>query len=183
MQNKKLMIVFGLAVLLVGAAAFMAGRMLNIGTGPVGFFGSPVGNAGVNYIAIDDIVPATELPATPAEVTGMFVERKDNTLIVRAVSFDPGLGGILNDSPLDSNSGPKVEVVVTGETTVYRETTDFGQSIGEDHVSVQQTVEEDTLDHLNSQSMVTVWGRRNGDRVIAEVLLYMNPMMIKKPTQ
>jgi hypothetical protein len=175
------MILFGLATLLVGAAAFMAGQMLNRGAGPVGFFGRPVDNAGATFISIDDIVPAPELPATPPELTGLFVERKDNTLIVQEVSFDPGLGRMLNDSPLDENSGPKVEVVITGGTTVYRETTDFGQSIREDHVSFQQTVEEDTLDHLTTQCMITVWGRRNGERVIAEVLLYMNPMMIKKP--
>jgi hypothetical protein len=181
MHNKKLIIVFGLAVLLVGVAAFMAGRMLNAGTGPVGFFGRPVENAGRNFISIGDIVPAPELPTTPPELTGLFVERRDNTVMVQEVSFDPGLGGMLNDSPLDENSGPKVEVVITGETTVYRETTDFGQSISEEDFSVQQTVQEDTLDKLNAQSMVTVWGRKNGDRVIAEVLLYMNPMMIKKP--
>jgi hypothetical protein len=183
MQNKKHFIGFGIAILLVGAAAFMAGRMLNAGSGPIGFFGRPVGNAGANFISIDDIVPAPELPTIPAELTGLFVERKDNTVIVHEVSFDPGLGGMLNDSPWDENSGSKVEVVVTGETTVYRETTDFGQSISADHVSFQQTVEEDTLDNLNSQSVVTVWGRRNGDRVVADVLLYMNPMMIKKPAQ
>jgi hypothetical protein len=183
MKNKILYVVSGLAILLVGVAAFMAGRMLNASTAPAGFFGRPIGNAGRNFISIDDIVPAPELPTTSPELTGLFVERKDNTVILQEVSFDPGLGGMLNDSPLDENSGPKVEVVITGETTVYRETTDFGQSLSEDHVSFQQTVEEDTLDNLNLQSMITVWGRRNGDRVIAEVLLYMNPLMIKKPSQ
>jgi hypothetical protein len=127
MQNKKLIIVFGLAVLLVGTAAFLAGRMLNTDAGPVNFFGRPLGNVGANFISLEDIVPAPELPTTPPEVTGLFLERKDNTVIVREVSFDPGLGGMLNDSPLDENSGPKVEVVVTGETTVDRETTDFSQ--------------------------------------------------------
>ena len=182
MQYKKLYLVFGVATLLVGAA-FMAGRMLSAGTRPVGFFGRPAGNAGRNFISIDDIVPAPELPITLPEVTGLSLERKDNTVIVRWVSFDPGLGGMLNDSPVDENSGPKVEIVITGETTVYSETTDFGQSISEEDFSVQQTVQEDTLDNLDAQSMITVWGRKNGDRVIAEVLLYMNPMMIKKPTQ
>lgn len=182
MQNKKLFIVFGIVVLLVGAAAFLAGRMLNAGTGPVGFFGRPVENADVNFISIDDIVPAPELPTTSPELTGLFVERKDNTVMVQEVSFDPGLGGILHDSQLDEDSGPRVEVVVTGATLVYRETTDFGQSISEEDSAFQQTVEEDTLEYLNTQSMITVWGRRNGERIIAEVLLYMNPMMIKKPT-
>lgn len=181
MQNKRLYVVFGIAILLVGAAAFLAGRLFSQGIGP-GRESGAIGNGQV-FISLNDITPAPELPTTAPEVTGLFVERKDNTLIVQSVSFDPGFGGILNDSPLDENSGPKLEVVVTGETTVYRETTDFGQRISEEDFSVQQTVQEDTLDNLNGQSMVTVWGRRNGERVIAEVLLYMNPMMIKKPAQ
>jgi hypothetical protein len=46
--------------------------------------------------------------------------------------------------------------------------------------TVQQTVEESTLDHLNSQSMVTVWGRKSGDRIIADVLFYSNPVIFKR---
>jgi hypothetical protein len=183
MQNKKLMIVFGLAVLLVGTAAFMAGRMINRGAGFSSVvFGGQRG-AGQVFISLDDITPAPELPTTTPEITGLFFERKDNTVIVQTVSFDAGIGGIAENSPQDANSGPKVEIVITSQTTVYRETTEFSRPVPGKEFSVQQTVEEDTLDNLNSQSMITVWGRRNGDRVIAEVLLYMNPMMIKKPTQ
>jgi hypothetical protein len=29
--------------------------------------------------------------------------------------------------------------------------------------------------------MIQVWGRKNGDRIIADILLYSNPVMIKKP--
>jgi hypothetical protein len=80
-------------------------------------------------------------------------------------------------------SGPKVEVVVTNETTVYRETTDLGGppdlKSGETE-TIQQTVEESTLDELNSQSMVSVWGRKSGDRIIADVVFYSNPVMFKR---
>ena len=178
MQNKRLYITLGLTVLLVAAAAFIAGRLFSSGMGPSRESGA-LGNGQV-FISGDDITPAPELPITTSEVTGVFVERKDNTVIIRTVSFDSGVGGIINGSPMDKNSGPNVEVVITGETTVYRETTDFGQPVAGEDFFVQQTVEEDTLDNLNSQSLVTVWGRRNGDRVIAEVLLYMNPLMIQK---
>jgi hypothetical protein len=33
----------------------------------------------------------------------------------------------------------------------------------------------------NSQTFVSVWGRRSGDRVVADVLFYSNPQSIKKP--
>jgi hypothetical protein len=181
MQSKRLYIVLGIVILLVGTAAFVAGRLLNSRAGFGSFvFGGPSGGDQV-FISIDDIIPAPELPTTTPEITGLFVERKDNTVIVQTVSFDAGVGGIAENSSPDANSGPKVEVVITSQTTVYRETTEFGRPIPGEEFSVQQTVEEDTLDHLNSQTMITVWGRKNGDRVIAEVFLYMNPLMIKKP--
>jgi hypothetical protein len=82
---------------------------------------------------------------------------------------------------IDENSGPKVEIVVTNETVVYRETTDIGKPQPGENQTVQQTVEESTLDQLNNQSMVTVWGRKSGDRIIAEIVFYSNPIMIKAP--
>jgi len=178
MPNKKSYIGLGIIVLLVGVAAFVAGRMLNGRVGPVGL-GGP--NGGPVSISLNDITPAPELPTTRPEITGVFVERKDNTVIIQVVSFDAGVGGILEDSPSDVNNAPKVEVVITGKTTVYRETTEFNRPVAGENFSVQQTVEESTLDYLNSQTMITVWGRQNGDRVIADILLYMNPLMIKKP--
>ena len=178
MQNKKLILVMGILVLLVSVAAFMAGRMLNSGVGPVGL-GGPI--EGQVSISLDDIIPAPELPTTKPEITGMFVEREDNTVIVRAFSFDPGIGGVAGDSPIDTNSGPKVEIVVTSKTAIYRETTEFRRPVASEDFSIQQTVEESTLDDLNEQTTIIVWGHRNGDRVTATVLFYSNPLMLKKP--
>ncbi|HEY7533907.1 MAG TPA: hypothetical protein VH681_14130 [Nitrospiraceae bacterium] len=179
MQNKRLYVILGLTVLLVGAAAFLAGRMFSTGLGPRSESGAL--GSGQVFVSLNDITPAPELPTTPPEMTGLFVERKDNTVIVRVVSFDAGLGGIAGNAPEEGQSEPEVEVIVTGETTVYRETTEFRNPVAGQEFSIQQTVEEATLDDLNTQTMITVWGRKNGDRVIAEVFLYMNPLMIKKP--
>ena len=66
---------------------------------------------------------------------------------------------------MDTTSGPKVEVVITGETIVYRTSYEISE------ISVQQAVEETTLDDLNSEMMITVWGRKNGDRIIADISL------------
>ena len=77
--------------------------------------------------------------------------------------------------------GPKKEVVITGETTIYLEDTEFGEpQPGQTNV-VQQSVTTGSLDDLSSQSFVTVWGRKNGDRIIAEVLFISNPVMFKRP--
>ena len=139
-----------------------------------------LGNGQV-FVSMNDITPALELPTTTPEITGLFIERNDNTVIVQTVSFNAGVSGIAENASSDANNGPRVEVIVTGETIVYRETTEFSNPVAGEEFSIQQTVEEDTLDNLNSQTMITVWGRKNGDRVIADVLLYMNLAMILKP--
>jgi hypothetical protein len=177
MQNKKLYIISGLAVLLIGIAAFITGRMLNGNVGTVGL-GGP--NNGQVSISMNEITPAPELPATPADVTGSFVERKDNTLVVQAVTFGTGVGGAAADSPVDENSGVRVEVVITGETLIYKDVTEFPAPVNGEVHNVQQAAEESALDDLNTQCFLSVWGRRSGDRIIADVLFYMDPQSIKK---
>jgi hypothetical protein len=66
---------------------------------------------------------------------------------------------------MDASSGPKVEVVVTGETIIYHDDFEVEQSF------IQQTVEETTLDSLDPHMLITVWGRDDGDRVIADIIL------------
>ena len=178
MQNKKIYILFGLIVLLVGAAAFIGGRLLNGKIGPLGW-GSV--NPERVSISINDVTPAPELPNTQADVTGTFVEMKDNTITVQAVTFGMGVGGVADNSPMDENSGVKTEVVVTGETKIYQDVTQIPEPVNGEIHNVQQAVEEGTLDDLNDQSFITVWGRRSGERIIADVLFYSNPKMIKKP--
>jgi hypothetical protein len=189
MQNKKLIVGLSILIVLVGAAAFLGGRLLNQRVGPMGLVGLP-GNGDVMSVSIQ-VTPAPELPTTQPEVIGSFVERKDNSIFVSSVSMDAGKGGVVvksgggegesfAGSPVD-NHGPKVEVVIGNETTIYIETTAMsGPPTGENQV-LQQTVEKGSLDDLTSQSFVTVWGRKSGDRIIAEVLFISNPVMFKRP--
>ena len=188
MQNKKTILVMSILVFVVGAAAFVGGRMLNSNVNPLGLFGLG-GQGDVMTFAIQ-VVPAEELPKTPPEAMGLFVERKDKTLVIQTLSLKGGTGGVVVEKSkgeavagtrLDSEGGPQVEVVVTNQTTIYRETTEMGKPTSGETQTVQQTVEEATLDDLTSESMVTVWGRKSGDRIIAEVLFYSNPVMFKRP--
>ncbi|HEU0297035.1 MAG TPA: hypothetical protein VFR47_30125 [Anaerolineales bacterium] len=192
MQNKKLIILLGVVVLLAGVAAFVGGRLLNQRVGPRGL-GMPLGGGGDMMSIAVQITPAPELPTTQPELIGSFVERKDKTIVIQSVSMEAGKGGmvlqssgggegeVVSGSPPE-NSGPKVEVVISAETTIYIETTDMGgpPTSGETQV-LQQTVEEGSLDDLTSQSFVTVWGRKSGDRIIAEVVFISNPVMFKRP--
>ena len=178
MQSKKLYVILGVVLLLVGAAAFVAGRMIN---GKVGIVGLGGPHGGRVSISMEDITPAPELPGTKADITGLFVERKDNTVVVQAVSFGTGVGGVSRDAPVDENSGIKVEVVVTGETLIYKDVTQLPSPVNGAIHNVQQAAEEGTLDALNSQTFITVWGRRSGDRIVADTLFYSNPQSMKKP--
>jgi len=190
MQNKKLIITLVILVIVVGAAAFIGGRLLNQKAGPLGL-GMPLGG-GEGMVSISvQVTPAPELPTTEPETLGLFVERKDNSIFVSAISMDAGGKGVVVQSggggdgePSVSGpkaDGPKKEVVITSETTIYLENTDFGEPKPGENQVIQQTVTEGSLDDLTSQSFVTVWGRKSGDRIIADVVFISNPVMFKRP--
>jgi len=42
-------------------------------------------------------------------------------------------------------------------------------------------VELSTIDEITEQSSITVWGRKAGDRIIADVILFSTPFMMKAP--
>ena len=175
MQNRKQYIVLGVAIVVVGIAAFMAGRMLNDGVNPLSLFGFAGQGDGIS------ILPAEELPKMQPAVEGLFVGRQDNMIFVE--TNPPGGDGV-SGAPVGLGGGRKFEVVVTTETILYRDTTQppARRPSGDDPRELQQIVEEGTLDDLNdSQSLVMVWGRKSGDRIVAEVLLYIDLVTIEKP--
>jgi hypothetical protein len=191
MLNKKTLLIFGILVILVAATAFIGGRMLNGRVRPLGF-GMPMGEGDMMSISVQ-VTPAAELPTTEPQTVGLFAERKDNSIFVSAISIDAGGKGVVveadggsgeNGEPSVSGpkpDGPKKEVVITSETMIYLENTDFGEPKPEANLTIQQTVTEGSLDDLTSQSFVTVWGRKSGDRIIAEVLFISNPVIFKRP--
>ncbi|MCI0550433.1 MAG: hypothetical protein L0287_05725 [Anaerolineae bacterium] len=160
MQNKKLILVLVFIVLVVGAAAFIGGRFLNQNF-------SSTGSVSVT------LIPAIELPITLPDVTGAFIERRDNIIIVETKSLGASAG-------TRSEGGPQIEVIITSETIIYRETTQLGEPLSGGNQTIQQTVEEAALDGINPQSMVMVWGRKSGDRIITVVLMYSDTVMIKR---
>ena len=172
-MNKKLYFTLGILILVLAAAAFVAGRLLTRGVSPLALFG-PAGD-GIS------ILPAEELPKTPPDVEGLFVERQDNTIIVED---DQPVGDPVSGSPVGTGGGPKLEVFITAETLVYHDTTELParRPTGDDPRVIQQTMEEGTLDNLiPSQSLIRVWGRKSGDRVIAEVMVYIDLVTFQKP--
>ena len=174
-------------VILLAAAAFMAVRYFvqpqnAAGGGPGGknmiSVGGP-GGAGKTFEL--NIKPAEELPVTEPEAAGMFVERKDNSIFVGTGNVSVMVKAQPGEEPqVDSSfSGPKVEVVVSANTVVYKDTTNLDPE--NPGAEVQQTVELSTIDEITEQSQITVWGRKAGDRVIADIIVFSSPFRIKAP--
>ncbi|MFZ6029276.1 MAG: hypothetical protein ACOYYS_16310 [Chloroflexota bacterium] len=181
----------GLVLLVVlAAAAFFAGRLINqkaVTPDGLPMLGSGPGNGQMVGLAVS-VKPAPELPQTPPELNGLFTKRDDKSIFIGTMTGNMGMGVTVSEGSSDggpeirkgpSYDGPVVEVVITSETKLYVETTQLDPSQASQEV--QQTVGPGNLDDLGSDSMVTVWGRRTGDRVIADVVLYSSPMMITLP--
>jgi hypothetical protein len=187
-MKKNILITSGiiLVVLLLAGAALMGGRLLN---------GQPLSASGFNLfsgggngrqevrINLDDILPAEELPQTPAEVRGLFDHRENNSIFVGTgqvtMIVEQDQSGNVESS--SNASGPVLEVVVTNDTVVYHDTT-LQKYNGQPPAGqkIQQVLEPGSLDDIGQHSTLTVWGKKTGDRVIAEILVYTTPAFAER---
>ncbi len=199
MQNKTRYIILALVVIIIGAAAFIAGRLLNGGPNPLGIL--PFAENGAQSFAVSiNMKPAPELPTAQADAVGTFVSRQDNSFTIQTIpmmavggtggqtggavvvsgsSSSPDQGGLSVVGPAGSD-GPKLEVVVTSSTKIYRDATEMPSEPPSGSTTIQQKVEPGTLDDIRDQTMIMVWGRKSGDRLIADVISFSNPVMFKK---
>jgi hypothetical protein len=80
------------------------------------------------------------------------------------------------------SGAPVTEVVITHDTKIYKDTTweSFGFSdvdeSAETSNTIEQKVEPGPANEIGTSAMVTVWGERRGDRVVATFILYEAPM-------
>ncbi len=189
---KRILIAGGILVLvlILAGAAFVGGQLLNgqalpgLGSGGVlgMMLGGPSGNQHV--VRVGDIIPAKELPQGPADARGLFDHRQDNSIFVGTGQVNVSIRGDRSGKVTTSAShtGPVVEVVVSPKTVVYRDTTD--EQFDSQQTSggkVQQVVEPGSLDEAGQYSMITAWGKKTGDRIIADVLVYTLPPVLGKP--
>ena len=127
---------------------------------------------------LDDILPAEELPQTPADVRGLFDRRENNSIFVGTGQITLMVQSDQNGNVESSSNatGPTVELVVTNDTIVYHDTT-LEQYNGQPPAGekIQQVLEPGSLDDVGENSTITVWGKKTGDRVIADVLVYTTP--------
>jgi hypothetical protein len=186
--NKPTLIVGGIVVILLASAAYVSGRLLTgQGLAWLSQSGQGVsldgGNSNGVHIDRGDVRPAKELPQAPADIDGIFDYRQDNSIFVGTGNFNVRVqadqsGKVETGSHYD---GPLVEVVVTSQTAVYEDVT-MQQFNGPpaDGQKIQQVLESGSLDDMVESSGITVWGKRTGDRIIADVLVYLSPVFKRK---
>ncbi len=188
-MKRNFILIAGIVVLLalLGGAAFVGGQLLNGQGLPVqassGGLKMAIGQGAKPGQTFQlDIQPAKELPQTPAEAKGLFDQRKDNSIfvgtgLVRMMAQKDQSGNVTTSATHD---GPTVEVVVTSQTTVYRDVTMKQFSGQPPSGKIQQVVELGSLDEVGKDSMVTAWGKKTSDRIIADVLVYSLPSILSK---
>jgi hypothetical protein len=182
----------GVLVLALVGAAFWAGRLLNPQTGPVASFGplgAPGGGMAVQSVQIDMGEPPAELPLSAPDVAGSFVKRSDNILTVGTFTGQGSEGVVVVEGAsggaqlqTQGNNGPQQEVVVTQSTKIYRDATfdDLKGGMPDTSQKIQQKVAEASLDEIGTMSMIRAWGRKSGDRIIADVLFFSSPIIFQK---
>ena len=119
------------------------------------------------------IEAAKELPTTTPNLRGVLTKRADNTLTFGVRNGGPGGG--------DNGAAQIVDVVVTSDTTIYHDITQLNFDGQSPSGAVQQKVEPGSLDNINTNSRVAVWGEQNGNQVTAKVLVYTDPMTFQRP--
>ncbi len=151
------------ALIVFAGGAFAAGRLSASPQGGDRPFGSRLDF---------QIVPAQELPTTTPNVRGIVTQRTDNTLSVgQRGGLESGGGG--NTTLQD--------VIVTSDTTIYHDITQVNFNGQPPSGPIQQKVEPGSLDGVNTNSRVTVWGDQNGNQVTAKVLVYSDPIAFRQP--
>jgi hypothetical protein len=173
-----------LAVLLV-AAAFVGGQLLNTeaaaGASPLQMVAGQSGaESGANAQGMQtfdmEMESAEEVPQTEPDVTGLLARRGDNSIFITTGTVVMTIG-INPDGTLSANGtadGPEVEVVIPHTAQVYVDTTALTSAGAPQADGMRkQTVEPGTVDEIGENSIISVWGERRGDRVIAHTVLYM----------
>lgn len=189
-MKRTTLIVLGILVLvaLLAGAAFVGAQLLSGQGLPVqassGGLKMAIGQgAKPGQMFSLNIEPAKELPQTPADAQGLFDHRKDNSIFVgtgqvRMMAQKDASGNVTTSA---SHDGPTVEVVVTLQTIVYRDVTMKQFNGPPPSGKIQQVIEPGTLDEVGQDSLLTTWGKKTGDRIIADVFVYSPPsVMIKK---
>lgn len=176
-----------IGVVILGSAAFLGARLLSRQTDSKGNFETiPIGGGedGMAYSVSEssiDIEHADEIPERQADASGLVSQIKDRSLYVQ--TGENFVVSMSENGEVDSdveNKGPLIEAVVTGDTQIFADTT-FDSGVPEEMDNIQQLVEPADFSEIQADTMISVWGSKRGDRLIAEVILFTRPLKLSPP--
>jgi hypothetical protein len=159
-------------ILLLSGAAFVGGRLLTDREMPAGNQQIVLSDSGGGVSTTGTMIEtlqADEMPDRAPDVAGLFTRREDNRLFV-------GTGALsamkVEDRWEFHHDGPVIEVVTTHDTLVYRDDTlqEFGDVPPADRV--QQVLTSSTVDKVERNSTLSVWGEQRGERLVADVIVF-----------
>lgn len=170
-RKGKPVLLLGVVLLVVAlGTAYVLGRYLR-GDGSKGESSTIVDMAG--GVAITQLEMAEDLPKTQPTIWGIVDHVQDNSIYVTQL---PPLDQIAAQMSVDF--GPTEEVVVTSKTIIYEVPPYDGPPNGVIH----EVVIPGSVDEIGESHLVTVWGERRGDRIVADVLKYNTHSKIVLPT-
>ncbi len=200
-MKRTIFIIAGVTVLLLllAGAAFMAGRMLGGGpqqgnamAGPGGVvlsgdgFDSEGGRATSSMTKMIVLDMPEELPDSEPVVLGSFVRQEDNSVFVSEAAS--GVFVLQSDQSTSASvpaSGTETEVVITKETIIYQQVIDYDDwnDMSSSGGTIQMKVQSGSVEEMGEGSIVTVWGDKRGERVVADVVLYSEPVVFSSPSR
>lgn len=200
-MNKKYVVIGFVVVLLLAGASFMAGRLLlqtaQANDGPqimMGLDGEMMTsgggpmiggqNTGMQDAMMVEMEGAPELPQRAQDVMGTIEKIADNSIFVSALNGMETMimidenGNIETDSDAPESDANQVEIVITQDTEIYREVMEMlditdPNAMEELPETIKQEVELITMEEIGDNGFITAWGQKRGERLIAEVVLYM----------
>ncbi len=188
-MKRIVLIGIGIIVLiaLIGGAAYVGGQLLaQQQAQPQAASGAQMristDGKGTQMYSLD-IDRAPELPETaPLFKGGVFVRRSDNSVFIGtgAVKMEAQKKPDGTVAMSTSYDGPIVEIVFTHSTTVYRDVTmkSYAGAPPQSGQKIPQVLEPGSIDEIGENSTVQVWGERNGDRAVANVVVYSLPAFL-----
>jgi hypothetical protein len=169
-------------VLLLAGGAYMTGRLLSPGP-EAGDGDGPTIKVGMGKGPLTEVVfvRAEECPTEDPDVAGAFHRRQDNSIFVNETT--DGFHISQDDSgsfTITNTTGKMHEVVVTGETAVYVDSTNEQLDEAMSDGKLYQKLGPGTVEEMADLSYIRAWGEKRGDRLIASVLIYTRPPVVNR---
>ena len=164
-------------VLLLAGAVLVAGRLSSDEDRDTDSEQKTMLDSGTLEMIVEplDIQNAEDMPDTPPDVAGLFVQSEEDSLLVGTGNMS---GVVVNDDQGSASywdiryDGPVVEVVTAPDTLIYHDVTSQQFTNTLPSGSIQQILDPGALDEIGENTVVSAWGEWDGERVVAGVLVF-----------